>query len=76
MRLVGHIAHMGKKCVRMPQGKRPLGRPRCRLEDNIKMNCTEIWCEDVYWDQLAQDEVHWRILLNTFGSHISKLLDQ
>jgi hypothetical protein len=44
MRLVGHVARMGKKriayriLVGKPEGKRPLGRPRCRWEDNIKMD--------------------------------------
>jgi hypothetical protein len=42
MRLAGHIARMGQtyiqRCGRKPEGKRPLGRSRCRWEDNIKMD--------------------------------------
>jgi hypothetical protein len=40
-----------------PEGKRPLGRPRCRWEDNIKMDLREIGIGGVNWIQLAQDRV-------------------
>jgi hypothetical protein len=48
MRWAGHIAHMGKRrgalrvSVGKPEVKRPLGRPRCRRDDNIEMNLQEI----------------------------------
>jgi hypothetical protein len=39
------------------EGKRPLGRPRCKWEDNIKMDLREIWIDGASWIQLAQDRV-------------------
>jgi hypothetical protein len=48
--------------VRRPEGRRPLGRPRRRWEDNIKMNLREIGFEDVEWTHLAQDRDRWRLL--------------
>jgi hypothetical protein len=47
------------------EGKRPLGRPRCRWEDNIKMDLREIRINGVNWIQLAQDRVQWRPCMNT-----------
>jgi len=41
--------------VSKPEGKRPLGRPRRRWEDNIKMDLQEVGCEGVEWIELAQD---------------------
>jgi hypothetical protein len=41
--------------VEKPEGKRPLGRPRCRWEDNIKMDLQEIGCGGMDWIELAQD---------------------
>jgi hypothetical protein len=50
--------------VRKPEGKIPLGRPRHRWVDNIKMDLTDIgWC-GVDWIDLAQDRDQWRILVN------------
>ena len=40
-----------------PEGKRPLGRPRCRWEDNIKMDLQEVGCGGMDWIELAQDRV-------------------
>jgi hypothetical protein len=42
-----------------PEGKRPLGRPRRRWEDNIKMDLQEVWCEGLDWIELAQDRDKW-----------------
>jgi hypothetical protein len=42
-----------------PKGKRTLGRPRCRLEDNIKVGLWEIRIDGANWIQLAQDRVQW-----------------
>ena len=47
-----------------PEGKRPLGRPRCRWEDNIKMDLQEVGCGDVDWIELARDRDRWRVLVN------------
>ena len=44
--------------------KRPLGRPRRRWEDNIKMDLQEVGCECVDWIELAQDRDKWRALVN------------
>jgi hypothetical protein len=47
-----------------PKGKRPLGRPRHRWEDNIKMDLREIGVNGVNWIQLAQDRVQWQDFMN------------
>jgi hypothetical protein len=51
--------------VGRPEGKRPLGRPRHRWEDNIKLDLREIGIDGANWIQLAQDRVHWRAFVNT-----------
>jgi hypothetical protein len=51
--------------VRRPKGKRPLGRPRHRWEDNIKLDLREIKINVMKWIQLAQDRVHWWAFVNT-----------
>jgi hypothetical protein len=48
-----------------PGGKRPLGRPRRRLEDNIRMDLREIGWGSMDWIDLAQDRDQWRALVNT-----------
>jgi hypothetical protein len=48
-----------------PEGKRPLGRLRCRWEDNIKMDLREIRIDVANLIQLAQDRVQWRACVNT-----------
>jgi hypothetical protein len=63
MRWVGHVVRMGEKwnayrlLVRKPEGKRPLGRPRRRWVDNIRMDLVEVGCGDVDWIGLAKDSV-------------------
>jgi len=71
MKWVGHVAHMGggrrstyRKLVRKPEGKRPLGRPRHRWEDNIKIDLQEVGCKGMDWIKLAQDRDRWRALVN------------
>ena len=71
MRWAGNVARMGegrgvhRVLVGKPEGKRPLGRPRRRWEDNIKMDLKEVGgcCED--WMELAQDRDRWRALVGT-----------
>jgi hypothetical protein len=50
--------------VGKPEGKRPLGRHRCRWEDNIKMDLQEVEFWDMDWIGLAQDGERWRALVN------------
>jgi len=50
--------------VLKPKGKRPLGRPRLRWEDNIKMDFQEAGCEGMDWMDLAQDRDRWRALVH------------
>jgi hypothetical protein len=70
MRWAGHVARMGEKInayrllVGNPERKRPLGRPRCRWVDNIKMDLLEIGWGGVDWIGLAQDRDKWRVLVN------------
>jgi hypothetical protein len=54
--------------VGKPEGKRPLGRPRRRWIDNIKMNLLEIRLSVVDWIGLAQDRYRWRALVNAVMS--------
>jgi hypothetical protein len=51
--------------VGRPVGKRPLGRPRRRWEDNIKLDLKETGIDGVNWIQLAQDRVQWQAFVNT-----------
>jgi hypothetical protein len=52
-----------------PEGKRPLGRPRCRWMDNIRMHLLEIGWGGVDWIGLAQDRDKWRALVNSVMNH-------
>jgi hypothetical protein len=51
--------------VGRPEGKTPLGRPRRRWEDNIKMDFRETGIDEANWIQLAQDRVQWRACVKT-----------
>jgi hypothetical protein len=51
--------------VGKPEGKRPLGRPTPRWEDNIRMDLREIGWGNMDWIDLAQDRDQWRALVNT-----------
>jgi hypothetical protein len=67
----GHAARMGAKMyayrmlVGKPEGKRPLGRPRHKWVDNVKMDLREIEWDGMDWIELAQDRDQWRALVNT-----------
>ena len=50
--------------VGKPEGKRPLGRPRRRWEDNNKMDLQEVGCGGMDWMELAQNRDRWRALVN------------
>jgi len=50
--------------VGKPEGKRPLGRPKHRWEDNIKMEPQEVGCGGMDWIELAQDRDRWWALMN------------
>jgi hypothetical protein len=71
MRWAKHVARMGegrgvyRVFVGWPEGKRPLGRPRRRWEDNIKMDLREIGIDRANRIRLAQDRVQWRTCVNT-----------
>jgi hypothetical protein len=51
--------------VGKPEGRRPIGRPRRRWEDNIKMDLREVAWGGMDWINLAQDRDRWRALVNT-----------
>jgi hypothetical protein len=71
MRWVGHVARMGegrgvyRVLVGRPEGKRPLGRPRSRWEDNIKLYLREAGIDGANWIRLAQDRVQWQAFVST-----------
>jgi hypothetical protein len=71
MRWAGHVARMGEDrgvhrvLVGKPEGKRPLGRPRCRWVDNIKMVLQEVGGGHVDWMELAQSLDRWWALVGT-----------
>ena len=52
--------------VGKPEGKRPLGRPRFRWEDNIKMYIQEVGCGGMGWTELAQERDRWQALVIFF----------
>jgi hypothetical protein len=46
------------------EGKRPMGRPRCRWEDNIRMDLQDVGCRGMDWIELVQVSGRWRALVN------------
>ena len=70
MRWAGHVARMRERrgayrvLVGKPEGKRPLGRPRRRWEDNIKIDLHEVECGGMDWIELAQDRDRWWEIVN------------
>jgi len=71
MRWTGHMARMGEDrgvhrvLVGKPEGKSPLGRTRCRWDDNINMDLQEVGGGRGVWMELAQDRDGWRALVGT-----------
>jgi hypothetical protein len=74
MRWAGNVVRMGEGrgvyriLVGKPEGKRPLGRPRRRWEDNIKMDLQEVGFGGMNWIELAQDRDRWPALVNAVMS--------
>jgi hypothetical protein len=70
MSWTGHVARIGEKrkvykvLMRKPEGKRPLGRPRRRWEDGIRMDLGEIGLGGVDWIRRAQDRDRWRAVVS------------
>ena len=66
LRWAGHIARMEQSrnacrvLVGKPEGRRPLGRPRRRLEDTIRMDLREVGCDPGEWIDFAEDRDQWR----------------
>ena len=66
----GHVARMGEErgvyrvLFGKPEGKRPLGRPRRRCVDNIRMDLQEVGCGYMDWIGLAQDRDRWRTVVS------------
>ena len=61
----GELRHVHRVLVGNPDGKRPLGRPRSRWKDNIKMDLQEVGGGGGDWMELAQDRDRWRALVST-----------
>ena len=70
MRWPGHVARMAERggvyrvLLGKPEGKRPLGSPGRRWEDNIKMDLQEVGCGVTDWIELAKNKDKWRALVN------------
>ena len=70
LRWAGHVVHMGEEwgvyrvLLGKPEGKRALGRPRCRWVDNIRTELQEVGCGYMDWIGLAQDRDRWQTLVS------------
>jgi hypothetical protein len=70
MRWAGHVGRIGEErgvysvLVGKPEGKRLLGRPRRRWEDDIRVDLLEVECGEIDWIGLAQDRDSWRLIVN------------
>ena len=75
MRWMGHVVRMGDRrgvymvLVGKSEGKRPLGRPRHRWEDNINMDLQEVGCGGMDWIEVDQDRDRWQALVNAVMNH-------
>jgi hypothetical protein len=76
MRWVRHVVHTWERrggyrvLVGKPGGKRLLGIPRRRWEDNIKTDLQKVGCRGMDWIELAQDKDRWRALVNAIMNHL------
>jgi hypothetical protein len=70
---MGEERNVYRVLMEKPEGKRPLGRPRRRWEDGIRMDLMEIGWRNVDWIQLAQGRDQWRALVNA-GSGATELV--
>jgi len=61
---MGETRGVYRVLVGKPEGKRPLGRHKCRWEDNIKIVLQDVGCRGMDWIDLAQDRERWRALVN------------
>ena len=61
---MGEVGGIYRSLVWKCEEKRPLERPRCRWEDNIKLNLQEVVYGGMDWIELAQDRDRWRALVN------------
>jgi hypothetical protein len=81
MRWTGHVARIGegrgvyRVLMGKHEGKRPMGRPRRRWEDNIKMDLQEVGCGGMDWIGLAHDKDRWRVLVNAGSIKDGEFLD-
>jgi len=75
--IAGHVACIGQVrnawsiLLRKPEGKRSLGRPRCRWEDDMRMDFKEMCWQYVDWIDLAQYRDHWWGLVNMMNPWVS-----
>jgi len=75
MRWAGYVPCMGEDrgvyrvLVGKPEGKRPLGRPRCRWVNNIRVDFQEVGCGYMDWIGLAQDRDRWWTLVSVVMNH-------
>jgi hypothetical protein len=70
MKWVGHVVQMGRRGIHIEywwelEGKRPVGRPRRRWVDNIKMDLREMGWNGMDWIDLAQNRDQWMAFVNT-----------
>jgi len=61
---MGEGTGVNRVLVGKPEGRRPLGRPRLRWEDNMRMDLREVGCECVDWMELAPDRDRWRAIVS------------
>jgi hypothetical protein len=71
---MGKIRNAYNILVGKPEANRPLGRPKCRWENNIRMDLKETEWEGMYWIHLAQDRGHWQALLNIVRLHKGRVI--
>ena len=57
--------------VGKPKGKKPVGRPRCRWEDNLKLDLQDAGCGGMDWIELAQDRDRWRALVTAMSLRVA-----